>query len=251
MNRYVFVDSRIRKIEEEKLKSCDFNIIKLVKSNSVYEEISSHVDIFISKLENTLIIEKNMYDNLKKNSDTFNKLLNDSEVLENLNIIVSDDVVGRNYPLDIKYNVCSIYKNVIHNFKYTSKDILKTIELKNFNKINIKQGYSNCSIAVIDNTSCIVQDISIKKELENQGIYCLLVKDVNKNIKLLNNGEYSNMNGFIGGAIANIDDKIIVFGDLSYIDNENIIRNFITSKNKKIIEFKNFDVIDYGGIVVI
>ena len=64
---------------------------------------------------------------------------------------------------------------------------------------------------------------------------------------ILNN--YSEKNGFIGGCIVRIDDKIIVFGDLSKIDSQNKIRNFINAKNLEIIEFKELDVIDYGGLI--
>ena len=69
-------------------------------------------------------------------------------------------------------------------------------------------------------------------------------------IKLLNeNGKYSEMNGFIGGAIARIDDNIIVFGDLNKVDNKSYIRKFIEKKNLNIIDFSGLDVIDYGGII--
>ena len=62
---------------------------------------------------------------------------------------------------------------------------------------------------------------------------------------------YSTMNGFIGGAISRLKDKIIVFGNLQKIDKENKIKEFITSKNIEIIDFENEDVIDYGGVIEI
>lgn len=73
--------------------------------------------------------------------------------------------------------------------------------------------------------------------------------DHEPDIKLLSESGYSNKKGFIGGAISKIDDKIIVFGDLSKIDSKNKIRNFILSKNLEILEFKGQDVVDYGGII--
>ena len=59
------------------------------------------------------------------------------------------------------------------------------------------------------------------------------------------------MSGFIGGAIERMENNVIVFGDLNKIDKENKIRNFITSRNLNVIDFKGFDVIDYGGIIKI
>ena len=78
----------------------------------------------------------------------------------------------------------------------------------------------------------------------------MLLLDYTPDIKLKNEyGNYSNMSGFIGGAIGKVDNNIIVFGDLDKIDKDNKIRNFIESRNLKIIDFKGLDVIDYGGIV--
>ena len=69
-------------------------------------------------------------------------------------------------------------------------------------------------------------------------------------IKLFDeNGEYSQKNGFIGGAISRIDENIVVFGDLDKIDYYGNIRNFIESRNLKIIDFEGLDVVDYGGVI--
>ena len=206
----------------------------------MYEEISSHVDIYISKIKDTLIIEKAMYDNIKE------------KVLDNdICIVRGNETVKNPYPNDILYNVCVIGNNAIHNFKYTDKKLLEIIDKKGLNKININQGYSNCSIAVIDDNSAIVSDKKIANMLQEYGIDTLYI-DEKLDIKLLDKkGNYSKMSGFIGGAIERMENNVIVFGDLNKIDKENKIRNFITSRNLNVIDFKGFDVIDYGGIIKI
>lgn len=236
----IIVDNRIRKIEMEFLNKLDRNILALPSINNVYEEISSHVDIYISKIKDILIIEKVMYDNIKE------------KVLDNYICIVrGNETVKNPYPNDILYNVCIIGNNAIHNFKYTDKKLLEIIDKKGLNKININQGYSNCSIAVIDDNSAIVSDKKIANILQKNGIDTLYI-DEKLDIKLLDKkGNYSKMSGFIGGAIARIENNVIVFGDLNKIDKENKIRNFITSRNLNVIDFKGFDVIDYGGIIKI
>lgn len=236
----IIVDNRIRKIEMEFLNKLDRNILALPSINNVYEEISSHVDIYISKIKDTLIIEKAMYDNIKE------------KVLDNdICIVRGNETVKNPYPNDILYNVCVIGNNAIHNFKYTDKKLLEIIDKKGLNKININQGYSNCSIAVIDDNSAIVSDKKIANMLQEYGIDTLYI-DEKLDIKLLDKkGNYSKMSGFIGGAIERMENNVIVFGDLNKIDKENKIRNFITSRNLNIIDFKGFDVIDYGGIIKI
>lgn len=236
----IIVDNRIRKIEMEFLNKLDRNILALPSINNVYEEISSHVDIYISKIKDTLIIEKAMYDNIKE------------KVLDNdICIVRGNETVKNPYPNDILYNVCAIGNNAIHNFKYTDKKLLEIIDKKGLNKININQGYSNCSIAVIDDNSAIVSDKKIANMLQEYGIDTLYI-DEKLDIKLLDKkGNYSKMSGFIGGAIERMENNVIVFGDLNKIDKENKIRNFITSRNLNVIDFKGFDVIDYGGIIKI
>lgn len=236
----IIVDNRIRKIEMEFLNKLDRNILALPSINNVYEEIYSHVDIYISKIKDTLIIEKAMYDNIKE------------KVLDNdICIVRGNETVKNPYPNDILYNVCVIGNNAIHNFKYTDKKLLEIIDKKGLNKININQGYSNCSIAVIDDNSAIVSDKKIANMLQEYGIDTLYI-DEKLDIKLLDKkGNYSKMSGFIGGAIERMENNVIVFGDLNKIDKENKIRNFITSRNLNVIDFKGFDVIDYGGIIKI
>ena len=116
--------------------------------------------------------------------------------------------------------------------------------------INTTQGYTNCSIAVIDEYSAIVTDKGLYKILQKHNIDVLYLEYI-PDIKLLKDEGYSNKNGFIGGAISRIDNKVIITGDLNKIDSNDKIREFIEKRNLELIEFKGLDVIDYGGIVKI
>ena len=114
--------------------------------------------------------------------------------------------------------------------------------------INTNQGYTNCSIAVIDDNSAIVTDKGLYKILQKHNIDVLYL-EYEPEIKLLNDNGYSNKNGFIGGAISRVVNNIVITGDLNKIDQEGKIREFISAKGLGIIEFKGLDVIDYGGII--
>lgn len=232
--KQLIIDSRMREIEKNKLKELGYNLIELQPSHQTYEEISSHVDIFACKVKNKIIIEPNQYKKLSNLKNT----------------IQGKDAVGEKYPYDIKYNVCTIEKKAIHNFEYTD-EILKTELIKNgFELINTSQGYTNCSIAVIDDNSAIVTDKGLYKILQKHCIDVLYL-NYEPDIKLLKNGTYSNNKGFIGGCISRVGNNIIVFGDLKKIDVNNQIRKFILDKKMNIIEFENLDVIDYGGVIEI
>ena len=235
MKKIAIIDNRMRKIEKEKLIELGYELIEINESTKVYPEISSHVDIFACKVRDKIIIEPTQYPNL---------------MLYAKNSIKGQDAPQEKYPDDIKYNVCTIGKKAIHNFQYTDAKLKQELINNNYELINTTQGYTNCSIAVIDDNSAIVSDKGLYKILKFHDIDTLLVEN-NLDIKLLNGENYSSKKGFIGGCITRLGDSIIVFGDLNKIDIDGRIRDFITSKNLKIIEFKGFDIIDYGGLIEI
>ena len=237
--KYLIIDKRMRKIEKETLKSLGYELIELEKNENVYEEISSHVDIFCTKIKEKLIVEKSQYNLIKTQIEECNSTIE---------IIQGESMVTKKYPYDISYNVCIVGNKAIHNFEYTDKEILEILKNENFELINVNQGYSNCSIVVINENSVITQDLGIYNKLKKYGLDILFLDD-DLDIKLLNNNQYSEMKGFIGGAISQIGNNIFVSGDLNKIDKENRIRSFIESKKLNIIDFKDLDVIDYGGIL--
>lgn len=97
----------------------------------------------------------------------------------------------------------------------------------------------------------IATDKKIAETLRKYQIDVLCLEDL-PDIKLWNSqNEYSKMRGFIGGAMARIEDKIMVFGDLRKIDKHGKIRDFIQKQDIEIVDFEGLDVIDYGGIVVL
>lgn len=133
----IIIDSRMRD-EEKRYLSSFGELIEIKPQENIYEEISGHPDIFFCKINNALFRAPNL----------------------NIDIgVLGKESVGSSYPNDVKYNVCQIGDCVIHNFNFTDKNILKYIESNKFEKLQVNQGYSNCSISVIDNNACITSDI--------------------------------------------------------------------------------------------
>ena len=59
------------------------------------------------------------------------------------------------------------------------------------------------------------------------------------------------MKGFIGGATFVFDNNFVLFGDFDKLStyNKKIILNHLKRNNLNLIDFKNLDIIDYGGAV--
>ena len=143
----IIVDYRMRKIEKEKLKKMGYKLFEINYNNNLYYEISSHVDIHCCKIDKFIITSPN---------------------INYPNSIIGNTVLKSNYPFDIAYNVCIINKYAIHNFNYTDSKIIELLENLNYKKIHINQGYSKCSIAVIDENSAIVTDSKIANILSEK-----------------------------------------------------------------------------------
>lgn len=226
----IIIDSRMRKIEKEYLSQYG-ELIEIPHQTSVYEEISSHPDIFFCKINNKIFKAPNL------------------EMKTDITYEEGKEAVNSFYPEDIKYNICQIGNNVLHNFKYTDTKILEYIKSEKLKQIQIEQGYSKCSICPTSNSSCITSDIGIYKKLKQEDIDVLLIE--NCKITLLNKKNMkSAMNGFIGGATAIIENKFILFGDSKNILNKTNFLQHLKKYKLQLVEFKNLEIIDYGGIIV-
>lgn len=68
------------------------------------------------------------------------------------------------YPEDVKYNIAKVGTKVFHNFKFTDRIVAKRIEDDNLQRIHIKQGYSKCSILIVNSNTIITSDKGIYKK---------------------------------------------------------------------------------------
>ncbi|MDB8792035.1 hypothetical protein PN398_15030, partial [Romboutsia sp. 1001216sp1] len=149
------------------------------------------------------------------------------------------------YPNNIQYNVCLFGKYAIHNFDYTDKNILKYIKENNLTMINVNQGYTKCSVCIVDENSIITSDEGIYKEVIKHNIDCLLISK--GNIDLFN------MNyGFIGGCSGLISHKELAFyGNIKLHPDYDKIYDFVKSKNKEIISLSDEKLLDLGSLIPI
>ena len=144
------------------------------------------------------------------------------------------------YPMDVSYNVCRAGEYAIHNFKYTDEVFLKNF----FGKaININQGYSKCSIAVVSEKAVITSDCGIEKILSAHGFKVLKIKE--GHIEL---SPYKY--GFIGGACGLVEnDKLLFCGNVKkHPDGERIVR-FCSENGVEAISLFDGDLVDIGTII--
>ena len=160
-------------------------------------------------------------------------------------VISGKKSIGSHYPDDCAYNVCIVGKKCFLNKNVCDSLLLDILISEGFEIIDVKQGYTKCSISPIDENSFITGDYAIAREGEKRGMDVLLIE--NDGILL---PPYKN--GFWGGSCGMGDEKtLIVNGDISTLPSGDKIRDFLGSKNIKIQKSKEGEILDIGSIILL
>lgn len=232
---FCFVDYRITSTELENLKKLGLSPILVPKCPSLYPAIDGHVDIQLSLVnckKPFLVVQKNI-------DKDFLRILNEKQIP----YILSQSELKENYPYDIPLNALITEDFILHNFKFTDEKLLSSCS--HLKKINVKQGYSNCSILKVSRNSFITSDIKSCEELKNNGYDVLLLPPGDIELPGL---DY----GFIGGVGGLINENtMIFFGSLGHYKYGNEVKKFLHSNKVSYINLKDSPLIDRGGIFLI
>ena len=135
--------------------------------------------------------------------------------LSNNNLTVSASESGfqkNQYPYDCNLNICYTDDYLIYNPKTADENIVKLLTNrtdKQFRTIKVNQGYSKCSVCVVDSNSIITGDSGIADQCIKNGMNVLLI---NNDWIVLNGFNH----GFIGGCSFKLSkDKIAFTGLIS------------------------------------
>jgi len=197
------------------------------------DAISYHPDIVIHPIKrNKIIVAPNVYYYYK-------------DILSNtsIEIIKGEKELERNYPKNIAYNVARVSEYAIHNIKYTDEVVKYHLKKEGIEFINVNQGYTKCSMAIIDDNSIITSDKSIKKALSSLNIDILTIDEGYIDLQGL---DY----GFIGGCTGVITSNEVLFtGTFKNHPDYNKIINFLLKKGKSPITLSENNIIDLGSII--
>lgn len=208
-------------------------VIETCKCDELYESISYHPDIVVHPLtHNKVMVAPNVYDYYK-----------DILTFYGLKVVKGEKKLSRNYPENIAYNVARISKYAIHNTKYTDEKLKFYMEKEGIELINVNQGYTKCSLAIIGKDSAITSDFSIYKELRKHNIDVLFIKE---GFIELPNLDY----GFIGGATGLLSENELLFsGRIHEHPSAPEINIFLKKYKIRPIYLSNNRIIDIGSII--
>lgn len=229
------IDGRASEKIVNNLENLNIKVIKTTKCNELQESISYHPDIVMHPIDHkTLIVAPNVFEYYESELHGLG-----------INLIKGQAVLNSTYPYDIAYNVGRLKDVAIHNFKYTDEKLLFCLKIQNLELIKINQGYSKCSLLIVDERSGITADSYMYNRLLEKGYDMLLIEPGHINL-------FNEKYGFIGGCSGNLSYRtILLTGKIDNHPNSKEIYKFISDKNLEIIFLSDEEIIDLGTIITL
>ena len=211
------------------LHKLGINTLSPEKDNNLSDEVSCHADMLLCHTGNNKIIlapsQRKLYNELKQRN---------SEVL-------FSEELKECYPEDILLNVAVSKDFACANFSFTSKILLGNLQDKPL--INVKQGYTKCSLCFVTENAYITEDSALAAALKKAGYDVLLIE---KGDIFLSEKHF----GFFGGATGKIsENELAVCGKLSTHRSEKEITAFLSKHGVSPVELCDGQIRDIGGIL--
>lgn len=216
--------------EINELTELGINCVKLPQLSTLDNETSCHADIQVfNKGNGNLIISYEAGEKLKEKLNAYT--------------LTFEEDIKSPYPNDTKLNAAFIGDKIICNKNFTSKEIISFANKNNLEIIHTKQGYSRCSLCIVNETAVITEDPGLAYLLN---FYQFRVLKITAGKIHLSDAH----SGFIGGASAKISKNEIYFsGDISKHPDFDKIKAFLDDYNISMVYNKSRKLTDFGGII--
>lgn len=233
----VIIGEKYCNILQNGIKSLGINALFMPDNPYVDPRLSGHADLSVLHLGGNRLL---LAPYLKRSS--FSQQLED----RGFDIRFADIEQSALYPNDAQMNVCILGNKVIYNPKTVPDTIVKYLTIENGAiQISSRQGYSRCSVCVVNDNAIITADEGICRSAKAHGIDVLKIMPGYIDLPGF---DY----GFVGGASFKISDTKLAFtGGLDrHPDAEQIIE-FTSLHNVDIVYITDKPAFDIGGAIPI
>ena len=207
-------------------------VVSVSRNEFLDSPVDKHADILANYVgKSTFLVDKNQ----KELCSFIENNVGKSVVIEN---------IKSPYPDDCLLNFADIGEYIICNRSILTEEIVKYLPNKVI--VDVKQGYSKCSVCICGYNTIITDDKSVYNAvLQYNNINSLLIE---KGSVRINKYDY----GFIGGCCGLIDKNTLLFnGDLSLHSDFDKIKKFLYDNGINYIDIKGKPLTDIGSIIPI
>lgn len=209
------------------------NIIETIPLVGVYKAISNHPDIAVLPVGyKKLVVAPSVYEYYKDKLEPFDFV-----------VIKGAGEPGYKYPANIKYNAAILGNRVICSQDHLDEIAETELRSGDLQILNVRQGYSKCSLAIIGEAQGITSDVGLAASLREIGYDILLIEHGHIRLPGLNYG-------FIGGSMGLLSEReLLIAGSLTHHPSWGIINEFLGKYNIRPIQLSQEQVIDIGTIL--
>ena len=225
--RHIIIGEKYRKSLENALIEHDLEPIWLKNNPHVDERLSGHADLSAVQIGKSVILSEHLMP---------------CEPIHNITSVeYAPDPRQAVYPYDAGLNFCIVGDKLFYNPKTANAKLVEKCGCKQL--IPVKQGYTKCSICVVDENSIITSDKRIAEAAENAGMDALYLS---KPFVKLEGFDY----GFIGGTTFKISETDLAFtGKIADTIIESKIESFLSKRNINPIYLTDSPIFDIGSAI--
>ncbi len=226
--RHIIIGEKYQKCLEKALIVHNLTPIWLKSNDFVDERLSGHCDLMAAHLGRKTVVTS--------------EFLNNSHIFDNLCVeqLTIQNPTDKLYPMDAGLNFCIVGDKLIYNPKTACESAVSLLKCE---KIPCKQGYTKCSICVVDENSIITADSKIAQSAAAHGIDALLV---GKKLIALDGFDY----GFIGGASFKIGKNKLAFtGNINNVTERERIESFLNKRGIEAVYLTSNGLFDIGSAI--
>ncbi|MGI6703578.1 MAG: DUF6873 family GME fold protein [Clostridia bacterium] len=229
----VIVDGRAASLAKNRIKAMGIEVIRTVKHPRLYETVAFHPDMVICPVgEGRMVVEPLMYEYFKKALMSYR-----------VELLKGESELSRNYPSNIAYNIATVGSKAFLYSRHADRTVVKELKKRAVDFINVKQGYTKCSTAVVDDNSIITADHGIYDGALRNGVDALLIEPGHI---VLEGFDY----GFIGGCCGRIGSSLLAFaGDPSTHPDWAAISVFLKKRGVIAVSLFEGPLMDVGTII--
>jgi hypothetical protein len=215
----------------------NFEVIQLPPDYSLPDEVNGHSDLLMFRLNNYLVVRKNYYITAKDKIDLICKEAK-------CKLILSEAESGGRYPKDCGLCAAVSGDKIICRKASADGEILCLAETLKYSILNVGQGYSKCSCAILADGAIITADRGIAAVTRQNGIDTLLISEGHVELP-----GYSY--GFIGGASGLCGSRLYFCGDLEKHPDHMAIEAFSKMYHTQCISLSDGMLYDVGSLIFI
>ena len=233
MKKYVISDFRLPKKAQETLESLSFSVIKLPPFERLSPPVASHPDMLIF-FGDEIICHRDYY---ASNTNLIDKISH----LSSFPLSLSDEEIDSDYPSDVLFNALPIGKYLFSKESSVSRLIKGYVERKGLTALNVRQGYSRCSVCKISESAAISADASLLSAIAAKGIDTLCISEGGVRLEPYDHG-------FIGGASGFFGDDVFFCGNIELHPDAERIKEFCKKHKKNVVSLSDEELIDVGTL---